>query len=155
MKPRYWSQRLGYKLDGPGFVSCNKIFFSPQLTDQGLGSTRFPVKWVSGLFPQGTAAGEWIWPLTSINAEVKNQWSYTSTPPIRFHELDRENFAFTETLQLMMTWTCHREVSVKFASAECHQFYKLKTKILTFNHDFWAVRGCLKHCGFQAIFGHN
>jgi len=35
-------------------------------------------------FPGGKAAEEWSWPLTSI-AEVKNAWSYTSTPTIRLH----------------------------------------------------------------------
>ena len=29
-----------------------------------------------------------------ITFKVKNEWSYTSTPPIRLHGLDRENFTF-------------------------------------------------------------
>jgi hypothetical protein len=27
--------------------------------------------------------------------EIKNEWNYTSTPPIRLHCVDRDNFAFT------------------------------------------------------------
>ena len=29
------------------------------------------------------------------SAEVKNEWSYTSAPPIRFHGVEKENFTFT------------------------------------------------------------
>jgi hypothetical protein len=38
-----------------------------------------------GSFPGGKAAGAWSWSLTSISAEVKNVWSYISTPPVRLH----------------------------------------------------------------------
>jgi hypothetical protein len=37
-----------------------------------------------GSFPGGKAAGAWSWPLTPSNAEVKNEWSYTSTPQYAF-----------------------------------------------------------------------
>jgi hypothetical protein len=30
-----------------------------------------------------------------VSAKVKNEWSYTSTPPICLHDLDRGNFTFT------------------------------------------------------------
>jgi hypothetical protein len=33
-----------------------------------------------GSFPGFKAAGTWSWPLTPSSAEVKNVWSYTSTP---------------------------------------------------------------------------
>jgi hypothetical protein len=36
-----------------------------------------------GSFPGGKAAGMWRWLLTSIH--VKDDWNYTSTPPIRLH----------------------------------------------------------------------
>jgi hypothetical protein len=35
-------------------------------------------------FPGGKVAGAWIWPLTPSSAEVKNAWSYTSTPQYAF-----------------------------------------------------------------------
>jgi hypothetical protein len=31
---------------------------------------------------------------TPSGAEVKKEWSYTSTPPIHLHGVDRENFIF-------------------------------------------------------------
>jgi hypothetical protein len=40
-------------------------------------------KGTRGSFPGGKAAAAWSWPLTPSGAEVKNAWSYTSTPPIR------------------------------------------------------------------------
>jgi hypothetical protein len=36
-----------------------------------------------GSFPESKATGAWRWPLTS-SAEVKNAWSYTSTPQYAF-----------------------------------------------------------------------
>jgi len=33
-------------------------------------------------FPRSKMAGAWSWPLTASRAEVKNAWSYTSTPPM-------------------------------------------------------------------------
>jgi hypothetical protein len=30
----------------------------------------------------------------SSNAEVKNEWSYTSTPPIFLQNIDRDNFVY-------------------------------------------------------------
>jgi len=33
------------------------------------------------------AAGVWRWLLTPCSVEVKNVWSYTSTPSIRLHEV--------------------------------------------------------------------
>ena len=30
--------------------------------------------------------------------EVENEWSYTSSPPMCLHGMDRENFTFTESV---------------------------------------------------------
>ena len=35
--------------------------------------------------------------LPSTNAEVKNEWSYISTPPLRRHSADRSSFTKDET----------------------------------------------------------
>jgi hypothetical protein len=49
-----------------------------------LGPTQPPIQWVSAaVSPEGKAAGAWSWPLLS-SAEVKNAWSYTSTPQYAF-----------------------------------------------------------------------
>jgi hypothetical protein len=38
------------------------------------------------------AAGAWSEPLSPYSAEVKNEWSYTSTPPACLHGVDRRQF---------------------------------------------------------------
>jgi len=46
----------------------------------------------------------------SAIAEVKNEWSYTSTPPIWLHGVDMENFsshAFPES-SIEVTYLAHR-----------------------------------------------
>jgi len=38
-------------------------------------------------------------------AEVRNEWSYTSTPPIFLHGVDRDNFTFTtKFMRLYAIW---------------------------------------------------
>jgi len=44
-------------------------------------------------FPGGKAAGEWSWPLTSITAAFKNEWSYTSAA-ICPHDVTWDKFTF-------------------------------------------------------------
>jgi hypothetical protein len=34
------------------------------------------------VFPGGKTVGAWCWPPTPPSAEVENEWSYTSTPPL-------------------------------------------------------------------------
>jgi len=46
------------------------------------------------LSPGGRATEAWSGPLTSIGAEFKNKWSYTSTPLILLHGLDRYSYTF-------------------------------------------------------------
>ena len=38
-------------------------------------------------------------------AEVKNEWSYTSTPTIRFHDVARDNFTFRVTWLISKCYT--------------------------------------------------
>jgi hypothetical protein len=54
--------------------------FSSQTFRAALGLMQPPTQWVSESFPWGKAVRAWGWPLTSISAEVKNEWIYTSTP---------------------------------------------------------------------------
>jgi hypothetical protein len=35
-------------------------------------------------------------PSQAFSAEAKNEWSYTFTPPICLHIMDRDNFTFTD-----------------------------------------------------------
>jgi len=45
----------------------------------------WPAVPVSGFFPRGTAAGTSIELLPPTSAEVKNEWSHTSAPPLCLH----------------------------------------------------------------------
>jgi hypothetical protein len=38
------------------------------------------------------------------SAEVKNEWSYSSTPPICFHGVDRDNFTLQCELASETSW---------------------------------------------------
>jgi hypothetical protein len=60
----------------------------PASVQNGSGPNQPPFQWIPGAPSLGVKRpGAWSWPLTSFNAEVKNTWSYTSTPPIRLHGL--------------------------------------------------------------------
>jgi hypothetical protein len=52
-------------------------------TDCGVHPACYPMG-IVGCFPRDKAAGGWSWPLTSTSAEVKDTWTYTSTPPYVF-----------------------------------------------------------------------
>jgi hypothetical protein len=47
-------------------------------------------------FNGNKAAGRWCQPLTHLClvTEVKNEWSYTSTPPMCLYGVDRDNNTF-------------------------------------------------------------
>jgi hypothetical protein len=73
------------------------IFLSTTVSRTALGPTQPPIQWVPGpLFLGSKAAGAWSWPLTSSSTEVKNSWTYTSTPQYvfvaRFLVEHRDNF---------------------------------------------------------------
>jgi hypothetical protein len=48
--------------------------------------------------------------------EIKNEWIYTSTPPICFHGVDRENFTFS----ISITYVCFNEETWKHNSIKLH-----------------------------------
>jgi hypothetical protein len=47
-----------------------------------------------GSFPAVKRLGHEVNHSSPSNDEVKQEWSYTSSPPIRLHGVDRENFTF-------------------------------------------------------------
>jgi len=47
------------------------------------------------LSPGVKRQGREVDPSPPSSDEVKKEWSYTSTPPIRLHGLDRDNFTFS------------------------------------------------------------
>ena len=75
-----------YRLDGPRFESRDgqKIFLFSKTSRRALGSTKPPVQWASKSYLGGKAAG-------AASAEVKNEWRYTSTPPLYLYAVDRDS----------------------------------------------------------------
>jgi hypothetical protein len=75
-----------------------------------LAPTRPPLKWIMGFLsarikrPQREADND-----PPSGADVKSEWSYTSTPPICLHEVDTDSFTFTS---LMLGYT--------FSFVSCH-----------------------------------
>jgi hypothetical protein len=79
---------LGYGLDGRGFESWQRlgIFLFTTVPIPALGPTQPPIQWVPWALSLGLK-----WPEREADhsppssAEVNNEWSYSSTPPIRLH----------------------------------------------------------------------
>jgi hypothetical protein len=80
---------LGYGLDDRG----SRVRFPAGTWNFSLhhrvqnGSAAHPASYpmgIRGSFPGDKAAGAWNWPHHLV-PRSKNEWSYTSTPPIRFH----------------------------------------------------------------------
>jgi hypothetical protein len=62
-----------------------EFFCSPQRLERALGPTH-PIKWVPGALSLTVKRpGREADHSHPSNAEVKNAWSYTSSPPIRLH----------------------------------------------------------------------
>jgi hypothetical protein len=58
-----------------------KDFVLARTSRRSLGLIHPPIKLVPVLFPGGKAPGSEVDHSPPISAEVKNEWSYTSTPP--------------------------------------------------------------------------
>jgi hypothetical protein len=64
------------------------IFLFTTVSRPVLGSTQPPIQWVLGALSLGAKRpGREADHTPPSSAEVKNAWSYTSTPPIRLHGL--------------------------------------------------------------------
>jgi hypothetical protein len=62
------------------------IFLFITISRMALGPTQPPIQWVSGALSLGVKRpGREADHSPPSSAEVKNVWSYTSTPPIRLH----------------------------------------------------------------------
>jgi hypothetical protein len=62
-----------------------EIFSSPNMSRPDLGPTQPPLQSIPGFSPWDKAAGACSLPSTPASAEVKNEWSYTSTSNICLH----------------------------------------------------------------------
>jgi hypothetical protein len=79
---------MGYGLNDRRFESRQGlgIFLPTTVSRRALGPTQPPIQWVTGALSVGVK-----WPGHEADhspppsAEVKNAWSYTSTPPVCLH----------------------------------------------------------------------
>jgi hypothetical protein len=79
---------LGYGLDNRGFESRQgvEIFLFTTASGPDLEPTHLPIQWVPGALSLGVKRpGREADQSPTSSAEVKNAWSYTSTPPIHLH----------------------------------------------------------------------
>jgi len=84
----------------------DKRYFScPKRLDRILEPMQSPVKWVPGFFSGGSLPGREVDRSPQSSSEVKNEWSYSSTPPpICFHGVDRDNFNLQCELAPETSW---------------------------------------------------
>jgi len=85
---------LRAELSGVWIHAGAKVFFVASKTFRpAVGPAQPPIQWVTGFLSLGSSGRVSSWPLTS-SAEVKNEWSYSSTPPVCLHsaEGDRDPF---------------------------------------------------------------
>jgi len=75
-------------------------FFFSKISTPVLGFIQPPTKWVPGSFPGVKRQGPEVNHTHSSSAEVKNEWSYTSIPPIYLCDLDDETFAFIKIITI-------------------------------------------------------
>ena len=61
------------------------------------------IQWVPGFIPGDKADGGSSHRSTPSSVKFKNEWIYTSTPPISLHVLGRDNFTFTLYCSLCST----------------------------------------------------
>ena len=92
-----------------------------QTVQTGSAARPLPIQWVAtGVLcrvrRQGPEAGH----SPASSAEVENQWSYTSTPPVCLHGVDRDSLTFTFTFSLFNIYRrCWRVSGEQFEMATC------------------------------------
>jgi hypothetical protein len=57
-----------------------------------LGSFKLSLQWKLRFILWGKAAGSWICHSPPPSSEVKNEWSYSFTPSVCLHGMDKNNF---------------------------------------------------------------
>ena len=74
-------------------------FFYP-----AVGSIQPPFQLVLGLFIKGKSAGARYSQITPFITEVRIDRSYSSTPPVRIHDVNRGTFSFTCIYNLYLSY---------------------------------------------------
>jgi hypothetical protein len=87
-----------------GFESWEgqQVFFFFKTSKPALGTTQPPTEWTPGSFPRVNVAGRVAYHSLQSSAEVKNEWSYASTPLYTFMVWTGKNFTFIGLLFKLM-----------------------------------------------------
>ena len=91
MTPLY-PQKLALTSPTGGGRSVGIVRSRTKATEFSLEFTELPDRLCAGLFPGDKAKEREGDHSYSPKAKVRNEWSYTSVPSIRFHGVDRVNF---------------------------------------------------------------
>jgi hypothetical protein len=91
-----------YGLNGPGFESRYEqdICSFLKLSRPVLEPTQPPIQWMPVFLAGRKRYGREADRSPPSRAEVKNEWSYTPTPPVCLHGFDRDNFKFNNTCNM-------------------------------------------------------
>jgi len=86
---------LGYSLDDPGFESQRgqNIFIFSKTSILALWPTQTSLQGVLWFFPGVKASGREVDRSPPSSAEVRNEWSFTSTPHTCIHGVEMKIFA--------------------------------------------------------------
>jgi hypothetical protein len=90
MRLSYWTCRSGVQIPGG-----ERDFSLLQNVQTHLRPTQPPIQLGPWVFPGGKAAGREVNHSLPSGAEVKIEWSYTSTPSICLQVVEKDNIAFT------------------------------------------------------------
>jgi len=87
-----------------------KFFFSRKVLDLFWSPTSLLCSGYQGFFPRGKTAGAKDNHSPRSTTEVKNGCSCTSSPPIRLHFADKENFTFVCTFTGVIDWLYFKQL---------------------------------------------
>jgi len=91
---RIWAGRTGTRISVE-----EEIFSSLKRTDQLCVAPSLVFNLYRGSFPgRIKRPGGTAYHFPPSRAEIKNEWSYTSIPPIYLHSVERDNFTFISQL---------------------------------------------------------
>jgi hypothetical protein len=118
---QYWTWATGWATRVLGFDSRRGlgIFLFTITSRTALGPTHPPIQWVPGALPLGVKRpGREADHSPPSSAEVKNTWSYISTPPIRLHGVVLSQTQWK--LYLLQYWTMLRgPLSPRYGASSC------------------------------------
>jgi hypothetical protein len=140
------AQWLDYRLDSIGFElwEGQGIFLSSESFRMTLGPTQFSIQWVPSIFP-GASGSPWCRPLAPFCAKLKNEWSYTATPPYAF-------MTWTDTTApLLHLLIFIKRLNETFCNFTHWQLYFCTTAILL--HHSYTAAPQLYFCTTAVLFG--